>query len=55
MPPLTYDTDCITRGTQAMHRDMPQEAELLSRCGDEVIRALAGDRNQYNVMGQGYD
>ena len=30
---------------------MPQEA--VQFCGDEVIRALARDRNQHNVWGRG--
>ena len=32
----------------------PQEAETPRRCGDELIRALARDRNQHNVWGRGY-
>ena len=32
----------------------PQEAEPPRRCGDEVIRALARDRNQHNVWGRAY-
>ena len=31
----------------------PQEAEPPRHCGDEVIRALARDRNQHNVWGRG--
>ena len=54
MSTVTSDTDCITRGTQPMHRDMPQEAEPPRRCGDEVIRALARDQNQRNIWGRGY-
>ena len=30
-----------------------QEAEPPRHCGDEVIRALARDRNQHNVWGRG--